>query len=88
MGETTQPWLDCPSCPACGGPCVTMATAHWNHRANPGDRLVCPACGAGCVGTDAEVAQAERAGLAWTAVKVRTREFPQTPAAHVVRRGS
>lgn len=45
----------------CGGPMVTTAEAHWNHRAEPEHRLVCCACGEGRVGTDEEVAQAEAA---------------------------
>lgn len=64
-----KPWHDCPPCPrGCGHIGVSGRAANWNHRANPGDRIVCPSCGCGWVGTDEEAAQAERAQLAWEAL--------------------
>jgi hypothetical protein len=63
-----KPWHDCPKCPhGCGSIGVPIRAANWNHRANPGERIVCPNCGRGWVGTPEEVAQAERAQLAWYA---------------------
>lgn len=60
------PWHDTPMCP-CGGPMVGRRVARWNHRAELAHRLVCCACGEGRIGTDEEVAQAERADAAWEA---------------------
>lgn len=58
---------DCPTCPHCGTRCgFPISAADWNHRANAAlHRLACPACGGGWRGTDAEVAQAQRAQTAW-----------------------
>lgn len=67
-------WHDCPKCPKCGdsvGMPIRVAVESrggWNHRADvEADNLCCPACGAGWVGAPEEVAQAERAQLAWEA---------------------
>jgi hypothetical protein len=66
-----KPWHDCPKCPHCGGTVampIRAARDGWNHRADvEKDNLACPACGSGWVGTPEEVAQAERAQLAWEA---------------------
>ena len=62
------PHHDTPMC-LCGGPMVLVGNAHFNHRANKGDRIVCCACGKGRRGTDAEVEQATKADAAWTALK-------------------
>ena len=75
-------WHDTPRCEAirrlrlgvqgvCEGPMVLVATAIFNHCANPGDRIVCCACGTGRPGTDAEVAQARKADAAWEAERAR-----------------
>lgn len=61
-----KPYHDTPIC-ECGGPMVGRAVANWNHRAEREHRIVCCACGEGRVGTDAEVAQAEKADAAWKA---------------------
>lgn len=64
-------WHDCPACPnGCGhvGMPIRAARDGWNHRADPDKHnLVCPACGSGWEGTPEDVAQAERAQLAWEA---------------------
>lgn len=61
-----KPYLDCPRCPHCGlSVSVPRRAADWNHRAKPQDRIVCTACGNGWVGSEDDVAQAERAHLAW-----------------------
>lgn len=64
-----RPEHDCPKCSYCGGPGVPPRAWTWNHRADKhkGHNLACPACGSGWVGTPEEVAQAERAQLAWEA---------------------
>lgn len=65
-----KPWHDCPKCPHCGDRTgVPRRGWDWNHRAKPGDNLACPACGGGWVGTPEEVAQAERALVAWEKLK-------------------
>lgn len=61
------PWHECSR--GLRGPMVGIASAHWNHRANPGDRLVCCACGDGIVGTDEQVAQAAAADAAHEAAR-------------------
>jgi hypothetical protein len=50
------PCHDTPTC-TCGGPMVGIGNAHWNHRADDGDRIVCCACGDGRPGTEAEASR-------------------------------
>lgn len=63
-------YCDVPLCaPPCRGPLVTRAEHHRGGEYRPGVRLVCLNCGDGFEGTDAQVAQAERARDAWAAEK-------------------
>lgn len=70
----TAPEYDCPKCPGCGDalgtPLIRNEVERWYGplRAN----LFCPACGTGWVGTEAEMAPANRAQDAWEAIEKGT----------------
>lgn len=63
------PEQDCPNCPTCKEPLGTSlkrnGVERWYGPANA--NLFCPVCGTGWAGTEAEVAQANKAQDAWEA---------------------
>lgn len=67
------PHTDCPTCPHCGSPCGVPVASRlpddWAPSDSGADNLACAACGRRWRGTDAEVAQAERAQAAWDAMQ-------------------
>lgn len=62
----SDPATDCPACPACSLNVATPTHAS-EHHVPEGHTLYCPACGGTWVGTEADVAQAEKAWQAYDA---------------------
>lgn len=62
MSAVVPPWCDCPRCPSCQSPSGCPGrTQPWGK----GYSLVCWACGHAWNGTEADVAQAEKAQRAY-----------------------